>query len=334
MTVKWGIIGCGDVVNRKTGSAFNLVEGSMLAAVMRRNKAKAREFAQKFGAKRYYDDIGAVLKDEEVNAVYIATPNYLHAEHTIKAAGYGKHILCEKPMGITVDECKNMIKACKKNRVKLMVAYYHRLLSHHQKAREIIEKGLLGRILMCKAQICGPGSHPDWGGGWFRDPKLSGGGTVMNVGCHIIDLLRFLIGEIMEVSAFCDVLSFDYLVEDIASLIIRFENGAHGVINVCYNVPVSESNVEIYGSKGMMLWQISLEGEIVLKVHTEKGLKEYEFRVDFASTRKPMIEDFIECLRMDTEPSISGLDGLRATQVVLAAYESSRKGESVKLRRS
>lgn len=334
MSVRWGIIGCGDVVSRKIGPVFNQVEGSTLVAVMRRNKAKAREFAQKFNAKRYYDDIDGILKDEEVNAVYVATPNYLHAEHTIKAAGYGKHILCEKPMGITIDECEDMIKACKKNRVKLMVAYYQRLLSHHQKAREIIEKGLLGRILMCKAQICSPGSHPDWGGGWFRDPKLSGGGILMDAGCHIIDLLRFLIGEIVEVSAFCDVLDSDYPVENIASLIIKFENGAHGVMNTCYNLPTAERNVEICGSRGTMLWQVRLEGEIVLKVHTEEGLKEHKFKVDFSSSRKPMIKHFVECLRMNTEPSILGLDGLRATQIVLAAYESSQKGKSVELRRS
>jgi len=336
MTVKWGIIGCGDVVEHKVGPAFNQVKDSELIAVIDINAEKAKDFAQRRGVPKYYSDVDALLGDDEINAVYIATPNYLHAQSTIKAAEHGKHILCEKPMALTVKECEKMINACEENKVKLMIAYYQRFQPAHQKPRELIRQGVIGKIIMCKAQTGGWG-QPE---GWLRRNELSGGGVLANVGCHIIDLLRYLLGEIVELSAYTDALVFEYPVEDIASLTVRFEDGVHGLLNFCcdlaWAIPFDPSNVgntiEICGTKGRISWPIFVEGDLIVKVYVNNELQKYKYTTDKVLQRVPMIKHFAECVKMNKEPSIPGIEGLKDLQVVLAAYESSKTKKVVKVK--
>ena len=322
MKIKWGIIGCGDVADHKIGPAFNRVKDSELVAVMRRNAEKAKDFARRHKVPKYYSDVDALLRDDEINAVYIATPHYLHAEHTVKAAEYGKHVLCEKPMAITIQECQKMINACETNKVKLMIAYYQRLQPAHQKIRELISQGTIGKIIMCKAQT-GIWRYP---AGWFGKKELSGGGVLMEVGTHIIDLLRFLLGEIVEVSAYTDALVFEYSVDDISSLIIRFEGGMHGLMNFSCALPNVGNTIEICGTKGRISWPIFVwqDGLTVKVYYIDNKVQEYRYETDKVSQRVPMIKHFVECVNMNTQPSIGGMEGLKDQQVVLSAYESSK----------
>ena len=344
MKIKWGIIGCGDVADHKIGPAFNRVKDSELVAVMRRNAGKAKDFARRHKVPKYYSDVDALLRDDEINAVYIATPHYLHAEHTVKAAEYGKHVLCEKPMAITIQECQKMINACETNKVKLMIAYYQRLQPAHQKIRELISQGAIGKIIMCKAQT-GIWRYP---ADWFGKKELSGGGVLMEVGTHIIDLLRFLLGEIVEVSAYTDVLLFGCSVEDTSSLIVRFEDGVHGSMSFSYAVPDLGSNIEICGTQGKISWSTFVwKGDLIVKAYMHDELpkseiltnletvdnesREYRYETDKVSQRVPMIKHFVECVNMSKEPLLPGIEGLKDQQVILAAYESSKTKRAMRV---
>lgn len=330
MTVKWGIIGCGDVADHKVGPAFNRVKDSELVAVMRRNAEQAKDFARRHGVPKYYSDLDALLRDDEINAVYIATPHYLHAQHTVKAAEYGKHVLCEKPMAITIKECEKMIKACEENKVKLMICYYQRLQPAHQKIKELINQGALGKILTCKAQT------QDWGhpkGAWWRKDNLSGGGVLINNGSHIIDLLRYFFGEIAEVSAYTDALVFQYPVDDISSLIVRFERGMHGLMNFSCALPNAGNTLEICGTKGRVSWPIFVwQDSLTVRVYNlDNKVQECRYETDKVSQRVPMIKHFVECVNMNTQPSIGGMEGLKDQRVVLSAYESSKTKRVVRV---
>ena len=343
MTVKWGIIGCGDVADQ-IGPVFNRAGNSQLVAVMRRNIEKAKDFAQRHRVSKYYSDVDALLRDDEINAVYIASPHYLHREHAVKAANSGKHVLCEKPMAITIKECKDMMKACEDNKVKLMICYYLRLQPAHQKIKELINQGAIGRVIMSRAET-GIWRCPE---GWFGRKELSGGGVLTEVGTHFIDLMQFLLGEIVEVAAHADVLVFEYSVEDTSSLVVRFQDGSHGSMSFSYAAPDAGSSIVICGTKGKISWPTFVsEGDFVVQVSTHKELpkdkvvvnletrdknsEEYRFTTDKVSQRIPMIEHFVDCINTGIQPSIPGLEGLRDQQVILAAYESSRTKRIVRV---
>ncbi|MFQ6094427.1 MAG: Gfo/Idh/MocA family protein, partial [bacterium] len=243
--VRWGIIGCGDVADRKSGPAFNQVEGSELVAVMRRDAAKSREFAKKHGAKKWYTKVENLLADEDINAIYVATPVHLHCEHTIAAADAGKHVLCEKPMAVNVAQCQQMIQACKSNGVKLMIAYYRRFYPSVKKMKEVMESGAIGDIVLARVNLTGY-YNPSQPGEWRTDPLIAGGGVMMDVGSHRLDLLIHLLGDVEKVGAFVDTLHCNYAVEDSAALVMKFKSGAHAVSNFNWNVGSGSDDFEIY----------------------------------------------------------------------------------------
>jgi len=161
MTVKWGIIGCGAVAEHKGGPALYNAPDSELIAVMRRDEQLAAEFAQRHGAKRHYSSVEAILADDEINAVYIATPPHVHAEQTIAAADAGKHVLCEKPMAMNVGQGREMIAACRNNGVQLMIAYYRRFWPLASKMQQLIADGAIGWPTMAYAHCAALWQPPE-----------------------------------------------------------------------------------------------------------------------------------------------------------------------------
>ena len=328
MSVKWGIIGCGDVAEHKGGPALYQAKGSELVAVMRRDIKKAKEFAQRHGVKRYYGSVEKLLKDKEVNAVYIATPVYLHSEQTIEVAHAGKHILCEKPMAMNILQCQRMIQKCKEKNVKLMIAYYRRFYPHIRKMKDLIGAKTIGKPVLARTSFSSY-YNPTVSGHWRIDPLLAGGGVMMDMGSHRIDLLIYLLGEVEKVSAFVETIHSHYSVEDSTVMILKFKSGAHGVANFNWNVRKGVDELEIYGTNGRISVKPLDSGN--LEVHTEEGVKNF-ILPPLKPTHLGVVKDFVESLQSGRKMICSGEEGMKTNQVIQAAYESSRKGKLITLR--
>lgn len=330
MTVRWGIIGAGDISRKQTARAIREARNAELTAVMRRTIEGARGFARAFDAAKAYDSVEALLADPEIDAVYIATPVYLHAEQTIAAAQAGKHVLAEKPMAMSTAECHAMIEACQQQKVQLMVCYYQRFNARHQKAQELVRQGAIGQVTMAQARQAF--LYPPEPDNWRQDPARGGGGAIMDVGVHCIDTLRFILGEVEAVTALVDTLAYDYAVDDTATLLLRFQNGAQGVASVAFTVPEVQVDtlnlLELCGSGGR-IWTSPLHSKDshgLLRLLTPEGEQHFTFE---QSTHVALIEAFGRCIE-DGEPvPVSGVEGLRGMAVVEAAYESARTGRTV-----
>lgn len=329
MVIRWGVIGAGGFADRRSIPGLKEAEDAVLQAVMVRDLDRAKVLADKHGAQEYYDSVEGLLSSEKVDAVYIATPVYLHREHTVAAAECGKHVLCEKPMAGTIEECQEMIETCRANGVKLAIGYMMRFRAHHRKAKELINGGTLGQIIEARAQ-----NHlwyPDVPGAWRQDPELGGGGSLADVGSHCIDLLRFLLGEVVEVMAVTDTIVFSYPVEDTALTILKFEDGAQGIVDASFALPYRQCPLEVYGTKGALLVLRAL-GPFTdpdMKLYSEEGGE--EIHVPWVNAYTAEFEDFGHCIEAGREPAVTGQDGLRITRIMAAAYESARTGTTVKL---
>ena len=227
MTIYWGILGAGKIAESQMAPAIAAVPGHELVAVSRRSLDAAQEFADRHGAQRAYASAEELLDDDQVNAVYVATPPHLHARETVLAAEAGKHVLCEKPMALTTAEAREMIEACRVNGVVLTICHYQRFNARHQRIRSLVEGGAIGQVTA--ARINFSDRFPPQPGVWHHNPEISGGGPVMDLGIHCIDLLRYLCGPAESVAALMDTLVDDSPVDDTATLLLRLDSGAQAV---------------------------------------------------------------------------------------------------------
>ena len=202
-TIRWGMIGCGDVAEVKSGPGFYKARNSTLIAVMRRNGERAADYARRHGVARWHDDAEAIIAAPDIDAVYIATLTDSHRDYTLRCAAAGKPVYVEKPMAMNHAECLAMIAACRAGGVPLWVGYYRRALPRFLKVRDLIAKGAIGEVRLVRSQQFArlPGAGAFAGGAvpWRVDPALSGGGFFFEAVCHTFDFLDFLFGRIDEV---------------------------------------------------------------------------------------------------------------------------------------
>src|SRR5882762_8544378 len=224
--VGWGLIGCGDIAQKRIAPAIRDSPSSELIAVNRAQTELAAAFAKQFGARRWYLDWKKLLRDEEIDAVYIATPVHLHGAQAIAAAEAGKHVLCEKPMAMNARECDQMIEACRTNKVKLGVAYYRHFYPVVERLKAIIKSGEIGTPVLAQVNAFEQFNPPaDDQRSWLLQRDLAGGGPMFDFGCHRIEVLANLFGPIVEVKAITANVVFNRQVEDTAAALFRFERG-------------------------------------------------------------------------------------------------------------
>lgn len=330
MAIGWGILGAGDIARKQTARAIGAARNARLAAVLRRDLAAARAFADEFGAERAYDQIDALLADPDVDAVYIATPVHLHAEHTLAAARAGKHVLVEKPMALSTAECDAMLAACRAAGVRLMMCYYQRFNARHQKVRELVAQGAIGQVTMAQARQVF--LYPAEAGNWRQDPARGGGGALMDVGVHCIDTLRFILGEVESVAAQVATLAFPYAVDDTATLLLRFQSGVQAVVSAAFSVAsVPDSDyLELCGTGGR-IWTAPLNSKDsrgALRVLTPAGEQHYS---NEQSTHQALIEAMSASLEAGSAVPVPGEEGWRGLAVIEAAYASARTGHWVRV---
>ena len=265
-TVKWGIIGCGDVTEIKSGPAFQIVENSKLVAVMRRNEALAKDYAERHNVPKYYSNADSLINDPEINAIYVATPPSSHKEHTVAAANSGKAVYVEKPMAMSYEESAQMLNACTNSKVPLFVAYYRRALPRFLKVKSLLDNGIIGDVRFVNVRYYESPREDDVSGNlnWRTDPKIAGCGYFCDLGSHILDLIQFLIGNIVNVSGHASNQNKIYLAEDLVSGEFLFESGVHGAGVWAFNASENRDEVEIMGSKGKIVYSTFVNNPIKL----------------------------------------------------------------------
>ena len=336
--MRWGIIGLGDIAERNFTPALALAEDSELVSVLSRSREKAQDFAKKHGVPRAFDTLEGMLADPQLDAVYIASPNGLHAEQTIAAARAGKHVLCDKPMTLSVEDGERMIRACEDHKVRLGVAFRNRYHQAHIDARRHAISGALGELQMAKAQLFVGGVRGHWKG-WRVDPLLGGSGSIVGQAVHPVDLLRVILDS--EVESVCCVTDENppaRPVDEMTFTILTFKNGCHGVVSSGALVPHSDNDVVIHGSKARVFCkgtlgtpkpgkpqEASIEGDVA-------GLSVRCPADDTAQSRTArLIEDFNRHIPHGSETAVSAQNGLQMVRIANAMLESSRLGKTIRL---
>jgi predicted dehydrogenase len=295
---------------------------------------RARATGERFGAKAYRDTED-LLSDPTIDAVYISAPPGFHAELTTKAARHGKHVLCEKPIALNAYQAEEMVRVCSEQNVRLGVGYMMRYHGAHQKMRDLIQTGAIGRPVAARIRysVWSPPVVPDQEfGGWQHDPEIAGGGPLMDMGVHTIDLISMLLGPITDVASVCSTLVHDYEVEDTCTALFRFQSGAQGVMECYMSVPNHHGRrlVEVYGSEGMLVAQNTIfqlpTGDLWHYRRTSDGFADAEpEEVEYtpANMYETEIRLFSEAVESHSPYQISGEEGLCVQRVVDAIYRSS-----------
>ena len=318
--VIWGIIGAGDVCEIKSVPAMYSLPDSEVKMVMRRNAAKAADFAQRHNIGHWTASLDEILNDPDINAIYIATPPGSHAEITLRAAKAGKAIYVEKPMASTFAECLAMIEACQTANVPLFVAYYRRTLPGFLKVKELIESGKLGEIRFVNIEMYQPRqtdiiAQPE--NNWRVQPEISGGGYFHDLASHQLDFLDFLFGPIVESKGISFNQAKLYPADDIVTASWRFENGVVGSGIWCFTTDkVSEKdNTRIVGSKGELSFN-SFGSPMIIRIEsTENGIEEFCF-THKQPIQQPLVQVIVDELRgIGFSPS-TGISGARTSQVL------------------
>ena len=342
--IRWGVIGSGGIAQRRTiPEGISKACNAELSVVFDINAQVNAQVAKKFGVKAA-KSIESLL-DADIDAVYIATPAGLHTSQVQTCAKAGKCILCEKPLGMTVAEAEAMIKTCRQMQVKLSCAFMMRFVAQHAEALKLIREGKLGKPTYARAQLsCW---YPPIKGAWRQDPATGGGGALIDMGGHCIDLLEMFFGKVARVSCFVNNIVHDYKSEDSAVAMLFFENGALATVDTFFCIPDNSSKnvLELYGSKGSILAKGTIgqgpAGEMVAFLEQEdKDYDAQQARTEAKSmiiapepvnTYQAEIEEFSQAIIEDRETLIGAELGLRNQKILAACYESAKQGELVKV---
>jgi 1,5-anhydro-D-fructose reductase (1,5-anhydro-D-mannitol-forming) len=324
--VRWGIIGCGDVTEVKSGPGFQKAAGTQLVAVMRRNAALAADYARRHGVPRWYDDAEALIQDAEVDAVYIATHPETHAHYAGMVAAAGKPAYVEKPMARHAAECDRMIEAFARAQQKLFVAFYRRCLPRFVQVKQLLSEGALGQPTEVRCHWAAP-NHRDAGGAWRLDAAKSGGGLFLDLGSHVLDLLDHLFGPLTNVTGMAANLVTDQEVEDHVAMSFVTAPGVPGTAVWNFASAARDDLLEISGTEGRLT--CSVFGNEALRLEDAAGGRTLD-RPNPPHVQQPLIQTVVDdLLGRGTCPS-TGESARRTSRVmdtVLSAYYGGRDDE-------
>ncbi|SIQ15203.1 Gfo/Idh/MocA family protein [Maribacter ulvicola] len=309
--IKWGIIGCGDVAEVKSGPAFQLAENSALLCVMRRNANKAQDFAHRHHVPNWTNSAQDILRDKEINAVYIATPPSTHLQYTLEALKTNKHVYLEKPMALNALEAKEICNAVKNSKSKLTVAHYRRKLPAFLKVKELLDQNAIGKIthadiqiLQAKKSLFIANSEENW----RINPEISGGGYFYDLGPHQIDLMYHYFGAMNKVSGTSYSTEHNSKIEDTVNGVISFENGIQfrGIWNFTSSPLNEKDECIIYGTEGSIKFSF-FDSEVHL--NNLKGTEIFKFK-NPKHVQEPMIKATVDYFLGQNENPCAAEDGL------------------------
>ncbi len=342
MKIKWGVIGCGGIADRRTIPGLLLADNAELVAVMDINGEIAEKIKEKYNAKYAFDNYEDLLCVKEIDAVYIASPVFCHKAQAIAAAKAKKHILLEKPMGLTVAESKEIAACCRCEGVKLGVGLMMRFHSYHKAMKKLIAEGKLGNVVSMRGQLtCW---YPDIPNNWRQNKSLSGGGALMDMGIHCIDLLQYITGlKAVAVTGFTETQTFHYNADDSAAIVMKMENGALAMVDANFNIPdaAAKCKLEIYGTKGSIIAEGTIgqvEGGDVSVLISDDSLgynaaqnrgdnHPVKLQVEFGNMYTKEVESFGYAILNDKEPEVTAEDAIFVQNIVERVY-SENEGNS------
>ncbi|MEP7320052.1 MAG: Gfo/Idh/MocA family oxidoreductase [Panacibacter sp.] len=317
--IKWGMIGCGNVTEKKSGPAFNNVPNSALVAVMARNIEKSADYAKRHSVPKWYNNVHDLINDPEVNAIYIATPPDVHLEYAVIAMKAGKPVYVEKPMARNAAECDAMNAVSLETGVPLFVAYYRRALPYFLKLKELIDQKIIGDIRF--VSIClhwqpyddeiGENPQPRW----RVFPEISGGGHFHDLASHQFDFLEYAFGPIKNARGTARNQAVLYHAHDIVLANFEFESGILGTGSWCFTVNKNQrlDEAKIIGSKGQITF--SFFERYTIKVETENKTEEYHLPYP-EHVQQPLIELIVKELRGQGKCPSTGITGARANALL------------------
>jgi predicted dehydrogenase len=310
------------------------------------NLELAEKIQRKYGAQKSYDNAIDLLHNKDVDAVYIASPVTFHMEQIENAVFQGKSLLIEKPICLTADEGFKVVNLCKEKNILAATGFMMRYHPYHQKMKEIVKSGKLGQIVSCRAQLtCW---YPDMPGNWRQKKETADGGSLMDLGVHCIDLLQHITGgNAKKVAALIGTKTFNYEVEDSASIIFETDQGANCYVDVNFNIPdaAAKCRIEIYGTRGSMLAEGTIGqvegGKLDVVLSDEKSgydakqdridVESVKIDVEFGNMYTKEIESFSQSILDGSSVEVPIADAVQVQRVVEAAYESAEKGVFINL---
>lgn len=317
--IKWGMIGCGNVTEKKSGPAFSKIPNSSLVAVMGRSAEKAADYAQRHGVPKWYTNVDELINDPEVNAIYIATPPDVHLDYATRAMKAGKTVYVEKPMARNAAECEAMNQVSRETGVPLFVAYYRRTLPYFVKLKELIDQKVVGDIRLVTVQIhynpyaeeIGDDARPRW----RVDPAISGGGHFHDLASHQFDFLEYVLGPIKLAQGISRNQAGLYEADDITVANFEFESGVLGTGSWCYTLNPEQrlDESQLIGSKGKITF--SFFERFTIKVETADSTDEYLIPYP-EHVQQPLIETIVQQLRGEGQCPSTGETGARANTIM------------------
>ncbi len=344
--VRFGMLGAGGIADRRTMPGMLLAENAEIVAVMELRADRAELLREKYGAKSAYIDEEALIKDPEVDAVYIASPVVCHARQAKLCADYGKHILIEKPIAMTAKEGEEVLTYCQSRGVLVAVGLMMRYGAHVMQMKDEIAAGKIGNVVSGYSQFtC---YLPPSSGNWRLSKEKSGGGCLIDMGVHCVDLMEYITGmRALRVAALSDTLTFDYDVEDSCTLLMQMENGAHCIVQTNFNIPdeAAKWRMEFFGTAGRLLGDNiigQIDGGELRAVYTAQdsgydaqqdhdGVSEERLTAQYGNMYTREVESFAASI-LEGKPLVAPAeDALRVQRILEAAYQSAETRRFVEL---
>lgn len=339
---KVAILGCGFIANIHMESYRRFVPDAQVVAVYGRNMEKAKAFAAEHDIPACYDDMDELLQKTDCEVVDICIPNHAHYEACIKSAKSGRHVIIEKPLALTLEQADEMIAACQKAGKKLMYAEELCFAPKYERVRMLVKSGAVGKLYMIKQAEKHSGPHSRW----FYEKDLAGGGVMMDMGCHALAWFRWILGgspKVKSVYASMSTVMHDTECEDNAVTLVEFDNGVLGIAEDSWAKHGGmDDRIEVYGDKGVSYADL-FRGNSALTYSTDG----YDYAMEKAGSSKGWtftvyeeafnqgypheLQHFIQCVRKDLQPKVTGEDGRAVLEMIYAAYESARTGQKVAL---
>lgn len=317
--IRWGIIGCGDVTELKSGPAFNKVKNSELVAVMRRNPEKAKDYAQRHHVSRWYTDADKLINDPDINAVYVATPPSSHEEYTMAAVHAGKPVYVEKPMSVNARAATNMANAAKKANQKLTVAHYRRAQPLFQKIKQLIADKVIGETRFARLSLYKPSlSAADMKvekTAWRIDPSYAGGGLFHDLSPHQLDLMYYFFGEPLKATGIANNQAGLYKADDIVSGNILFKNGVQFAGTWSFGVSAADDKdeCEILGSNGKIIFSFFEHKPVTVVVNGKTDVYHFD---PLQHVQQPMIEKTVSYFLDEGPNPCSGEEGAQVMKLI------------------
>ena len=329
--IGWGLIGASTIASEHMIAAIRAQQGHEVVAVASSSAERARDFASKHKIGGAYASVDKLLADPAVQVVYISTTNELHRDQVIAAAAAGKHVLCEKPLALTLDDAQQMVRACADAGVVMATNHHLRNAATHRKIRDLVQGGAIGRPLF--ARVFHAVYLPPHLQGWRLDKPAAGGGVILDISVHDADTLRFILGaEPVEAVGISQSASMAREgLEDGVMAVLRFDNGVVAQLHDAFTVPFATTGIEIHGDKGSVIGRNVMTQRPIGDVVLRDAQGEHAVPVEHEGLYARGVAQFCAAIRGEGEPAATALDGLRSLATALAIVDACRTGSAARV---